>query len=86
MRGDRTHELYQRVQVVHQGKSCRDSDKCKKRSLTPEVVARFIFQVIAGDVPKRLRRIAHVTSAESSECDGVITVIRYKQSAAFAFW
>jgi hypothetical protein len=84
VRGDRTHEFYQGVQVIHQGKCCRDSDNCKKRTFTPEVVARFIFQGIAGDVPKRLRGIAQLTSAESFECDGVIPVICYGHPVAFA--
>jgi hypothetical protein len=52
MKGDGTRKLYQRVQVVHQGESGSDSDKCEKRTFTPEVVARFTFQVVAGNVPE----------------------------------
>ena len=43
MRGDRTHELYQRVHVVNQGKSCSDSDDREKHALTLEVVPGLVF-------------------------------------------
>ena len=43
MRADRTHKLYQRVQVVHQGKSYSDGDEYKERAFAPEVVARFVL-------------------------------------------
>src|ERR1700758_914310 len=52
LRSDRTHKFYQHVQVIDQGKSCRDGDNCKKRGFTSEIAASFIFEVIAGDVPK----------------------------------
>jgi len=75
MRGDRTHELYQRVHVVNQGKSCSDSDDREKRALTLEVVSGFVFQIIAGDLPKRSRRVARITSAGSAEGDGMVVIV-----------
>jgi len=75
MRGDCTHELYQRVHVVNQGKSCGDSNDREKDALTLEIVSGFVFQVIAGDLPKRSRGVARITSAGSSERDGMVAVI-----------
>jgi hypothetical protein len=43
VRGDRTQKLYQRVQVVDQGKSCSDGDKREQHGFTPEFVSRFVF-------------------------------------------
>ncbi len=75
MRGDRTHELYQRVQVVNQGKSCSDSDDREQHALTLEIVPGLVFQVIAGDLPKRSRGVAPITSAGSSERDGMVAIV-----------
>src|SRR5713226_10690685 len=60
VRGDRTHKLYQYVHVVDQGKSCGDSDDREKHGLALEVVSGLIFQIIAGDPPKRSRRVARI--------------------------
>ena len=84
MRGDRTHELYQRVHVVNQGKSCGDTDDREKHALTLEIVPGLIFQVIAGDLPKRLRRVARITSAGSSEGDGMVVIVCDRRPTGFA--
>ena len=75
MRGDRTHELYQRVHVVNQGKSCGDSNDREQHALTLEIVLGLIFQIIAGDLPKRSLRVARITSAGFSEGDGMVVKV-----------
>src|ERR1700730_14562480 len=75
VRGDRTHELYQRVHVVHQEKSWGDSDDREKQAFTLKIVPGLVFQIAVGDLPKRSRRVARITSARSSQCDGLVAVI-----------
>jgi hypothetical protein len=52
VRRDRTHKLYQRVQVIDQGKSCSECDDRKTQGLGAKGVASFVFEVIAGNVPE----------------------------------
>ena len=75
MRGERTHELYQRVHVANQGKSCGDSDGREKDAFTLEIVPGLVFQVIAGDLPKRTRGIARIMSAEFSERGKMVAIV-----------
>jgi len=75
MRGDRTQELYQRVHVVNQGKSCGDSDDREQHALTMEIVPGLVFQIIAGDPPKRSRGVACIMSVGSSEGDGMVVIV-----------
>ena len=75
LRTDRTHKLYQRVHVIDQGKSCGDGDNCKKRGFAPEVVARFVFEIIAGDVPKWSHTDRCIMRARILEPARVIAVI-----------
>ena len=75
MRGDRTQKLYQRVHVVNQGKSCGDSDGREKHALTLEIVPGLVFQIIAGDLPKRWMRVTRITSAGSCEGDGMVVKV-----------
>ena len=63
------------MDVVNQVKSCGDSDDPEKRALTLEVVSGLVFQIIAGDLPKRSRRVARITSAGSSEGDGMVVIL-----------
>jgi len=84
MRGDRTHELYQRVHVVNQGKSCSDSDDREKHALTLEIMLGLVFQITVGDPPKRLRRVARITSGGSSEGEGMVIIVCGRRPPKFA--
>ena len=75
MRGERTHELYQRVHVANQGKSCGDSDGREKDAFTLEIVPGLVFQIIAGNLPKRTRGVVRIMSAGFSERDGMVAIV-----------
>jgi len=83
MRGDRTHELYQRVRVVNQGKSGGDTDDREKHALTLEVVSGLVFQIAVGDLPERSRGAACITSAGSSERDGMVIIACERRPTGF---
>ena len=63
------------MHVVNQGKSCGDSDDREKHALTLKVVSGLVFQIIAGDLPKRSRRVARIMSAGFSEGDGKVVIV-----------
>ena len=50
---DGTNKFYQRMRVVYQGKKRREDDDRKKRGFTQKVVARFVFEIVAADIPER---------------------------------
>ena len=63
------------MHVVNQGKSCGDSDDREKHALTLEVVSGLVFQIIAGDLSKRSRRVARIISVGSSDDDRMVVIV-----------
>src|SRR5438034_8491772 len=50
---DGTNKFYQRMCVAYQGKKRREDDDRKKRGFAQKIVTRFVFEIVAADVPER---------------------------------
>jgi len=72
------------MRATDQGKRCRERKDRPEHSFSPKIVSRFIFEIIAGDIPKRSRASARITRARLLECDRMVIVICDRRSPAFA--
>src|SRR4029077_3909152 len=79
---DRTHKFHHRMCVADQGKKCRERENRPKRCFTPEIVAGFIFHIVACDIPKRACTSAHITCTRLLESEGIVIVICDRQASA----
>jgi hypothetical protein len=71
----RTNKFHQRMSVADQGKKCRDDNDRKKCSFAEKIVACLVFEIVAGNVPKRARRGPATICAETLKCDRMVVVI-----------
>jgi len=70
--------------VVYQGKKrCEDDDR-KKRGFPQKVVTRFVFEIVAADIPERQRWDARAISVKAFQGSRMIIVIRHRPAAIWA--
>src|SRR5947207_527578 len=72
---DRTNKSHQRMCVADQGKKCRDDNDRKKCSFAEKILARLVFEIVAGNVPKRAHRASPTIGPKTLECERLVVTI-----------
>src|SRR5437016_485603 len=75
---DGTNKFYQRMCVAYQGKKrCQDDDR-KKRGFAQKIVTRFVFEIVAADVPERQHGDVSTIGIKTFQGSRMIIVIRHR--------